>query len=86
MLSNQLININNVYKLPLLGLALAVVTSPLLAREISVRLQKENNIPPPTIDTNDDGVPDAWDRHKDGRPDAWDEDGDNVPDKFDNDG
>jgi len=48
--------------------------------------EQEEEIPPPTIDTNGDGLPDAWDRDSDGRPDAWDTNADNLPDKFDNDG
>jgi hypothetical protein len=42
--------------------------------------------PAPTIDTNKDGVPDAWDRNGDGKADAWDLDGDAKPDRFDDDG
>ncbi|WOE73824.1 hypothetical protein [Alterisphingorhabdus coralli] len=36
----------------------------------------------PTIDTNGDGVADAWDRNNDGVADAWDTDGDGVADLF----
>ncbi len=39
---------------------------------------------PPTIDTNNDGKPDAWDRNGDGKPDAWDTNGDGQPDVYDN--
>ena len=46
----------------------------------------EGSVPAPTIDTNEDGVPDAWDRDANGVPDAWDVDGDNKPDLLDNDG
>ncbi len=47
---------------------------------------KKRKIPPPTIDTDDDGKPDAWDRDANGVPDAWDTDGDGKPDVVDNDG
>lgn len=43
----------------------------------------QNETPPATIDTNGDGVADAWDRNGDGEPDAWDTDGDGKPDLFD---
>ncbi|MDM7957168.1 hypothetical protein [Blastomonas sp.] len=39
--------------------------------------------PPATLDTNGDGVADAWDRNGDGQPDAWDTNGDGQPDKAD---
>lgn len=42
--------------------------------------------PPPTIDSNGDGKPDAWDRDGNGKADAWDTNGDAKPDLFDNDG
>ncbi len=42
--------------------------------------------PPPTLDTNGDGIADAWDRDADGLPDAWDLDGDANPDALDNNG
>jgi hypothetical protein len=38
----------------------------------------EGSVPPPTIDSNEDGKPDAWDR--DGKPDRFDNDGDGKPD------
>jgi hypothetical protein len=47
---------------------------------------KEEQIPPPTMDTNGDNKPDAWDRDANGAPDAWDLDGDGKPDALDNDG
>lgn len=43
-------------------------------------------VPPPTIDTNEDGKADAWDRDANGVPDAWDNNGDGKPDLMDNDG
>lgn len=42
-------------------------------------------IPSPTMDTDNDGKPDAWDRDGDSTPDAWDTDGDGAPDLLDND-
>jgi len=48
--------------------------------------QAKQEVPPPTIDTNGDGKPDAWDRDANGVPDAWDTDGDGKPDKLDTDG
>ncbi|MEP2989817.1 MAG: hypothetical protein ABJN65_05345 [Parasphingorhabdus sp.] len=42
--------------------------------------------PPATIDTDGDGVMDAWDQRGDGKPDTWDTDGDGKPDAFDQDG
>jgi hypothetical protein len=46
----------------------------------------EGSVPPPTIDSNEDGKPDAWDRDGNGSPDAWDTNGDGKPDKMDDDG
>jgi hypothetical protein len=46
----------------------------------------EGTVPPPTIDSNEDGKADAWDRDGNGVPDAWDVNGDGKPDKFDDDG
>ncbi|MBV7256705.1 hypothetical protein KCG44_07890 [Pacificimonas sp. WHA3] len=43
-------------------------------------------LPPATIDTDGDGVMDAWDQRGDGRADTWDTDGDGKPDAYDNDG
>lgn len=42
--------------------------------------------PAATIDSNGDGVMDAWDRSGDGKADAWDSDGDGQPDQADDDG
>ena len=46
----------------------------------------EGQVPPPTMDTNEDGKADAWDRDANGVPDAWDTDGDGKPDVMDDDG
>lgn len=48
--------------------------------------EMQSEIPAPTIDTDGDGLMDAWDRSGNGRPDAWDSDGDGQPDLLDNDG
>jgi hypothetical protein len=50
------------------------------------RSKVEGEVPPPTMDTNEDGKADAWDRDANGVPDAWDNNGDAKPDLFDNDG
>lgn len=89
MLSNNEYKNNKINQTLLLALTLiistAIFTLPIAAQENPVKLQ-EDQVPPPTIDSDNDGVPDAWDRDKDGRPDVWDTDGDNLPDLFDNDG
>jgi hypothetical protein len=46
----------------------------------------ETKIPPPTMDTNGDGRPDAWDRDSNGVADAWDTNNDDKPDALDNNG
>ena len=46
----------------------------------------DGQVPTPTIDTNEDGKPDAWDRDANGVPDAWDVNGDGKPDVMDNNG
>ncbi len=46
----------------------------------------EKAVPSPTIDSNQDGKPDAWDRDANGMADAWDINGDNKPDLFDDNG
>jgi hypothetical protein len=46
----------------------------------------DGQVPAPTIDTNEDGKPDAWDRDANGVPDAWDVNGDGKPDVMDNNG
>jgi hypothetical protein len=46
----------------------------------------EGTVPPPTIDSNEDGKADAWDRDGNSKPDAWDVNGDGKPDVFDDDG
>ncbi|NCP25813.1 MAG: YiiQ family protein [Sphingomonadales bacterium] len=48
--------------------------------------EMQSEIPAPTLDTDGDGLMDAWDRSGDGQPDAWDSDGDGQPDLLDNDG
>jgi hypothetical protein len=45
-----------------------------------------SEIPAPTIDTDGDGIMDAWDRSDDGQPDAWDSDGDGQADLLDENG
>lgn len=42
-----------------------------------------SQVPPATMDSNGDGVMDAWDRNGDGTADAWDTNGDGQPDKAD---
>lgn len=39
----------------------------------------------PTIDSDGDGIMDAWDRDRDTRADAWDTTGDGMPDMMDDD-
>ncbi len=46
----------------------------------------EKTVPPPTIDTNNDGKPDGWDRDANGLVDAWDTNDDKKPDLFDDNG
>lgn len=46
----------------------------------------QSEVPPPTMDTNEDGKADAWDRDANGIPDAWDTNNDGKPDLLDNDG
>ncbi|MGL5839818.1 MAG: hypothetical protein ACRCY3_15100 [Sphingorhabdus sp.] len=43
-------------------------------------------VPPPTIDSNQDGKPDAWDRDANGMADAWDVNDDGKPDLLDDNG
>ena len=38
--------------------------------------------PPPNVDSNGDGIADAWDKDGDGKADAWDKDGDGKSDKI----
>ncbi len=64
-----------------LGLSVAVhAAEPESTDEVS------SEIPAPTIDTDGDGVMDAWDRNGDEQPDAWDSDGDGQPDLLDDNG
>tara|TARA_R110000824_G_scaffold30860_2_gene101003 strand:- start:9757 stop:9993 length:237 start_codon:yes stop_codon:yes gene_type:complete len=46
----------------------------------------QSEIPAPTIDSDGNGILDAWDRSGDGQPDAWDKDGDGQPDMLDDNG
>ncbi len=46
----------------------------------------KQQVPPPSMDTNKDGKPDAWDRDANGIADAWDVNGDGQPDQVDNNG
>lgn len=68
----------------LAALALAMPAAANAGEKMGAKTKQE--IPPPTIDTNGDGKPDAWDRDANGVPDAWDTNGDGKPDKLDNDG
>tara|TARA_R100001244_G_scaffold20643_7_gene21568 strand:+ start:3978 stop:4223 length:246 start_codon:yes stop_codon:yes gene_type:complete len=65
------------------GLGLSVAAH---AAEPETPDEMPTEIPAPTIDSDGDGVMDAWDRSGDGAPDAWDSDGDGRPDLVDNDG
>lgn len=65
------------------GLGLSVAAA---AAEPEFSDDRPSEIPAPTIDTDGDGLMDAWDRSGDGQPDAWDSDGDGQPDLLDNDG
>ncbi len=65
------------------GLGLSVTAH---AAEPELSDDHRSEIPTPTIDTDGDGILDAWDRSGDGRPDAWDSDGDGQPDLLDDDG
>jgi hypothetical protein len=59
-------------------------TSPTEKKPLEKKM--EGQIPPPTIDSNEDGKLDAWDRDANGVADAWDVNGDGKPDVMDNDG
>lgn len=50
------------------------------------RSTPEKAVPPPTIDSNEDGKADAWDRDANGKADAWDVNDDGKPDVFDDNG
>ena len=65
------------------GLGLSVAAH---AAEPEATDEMQSEIPAPTIDTDGDGLMDAWDRSGNGQPDAWDSDGDGQPDLLDNDG
>ena len=65
------------------GLGLSVAAN---AAQMEPSEDVQPEIPSATIDTDGDGVMDAWDRSGDGQADAWDTDGDGRPDAVDNDG
>ncbi|MGB5483096.1 hypothetical protein [Parasphingorhabdus sp.] len=65
------------------GLGLSVAAH---AAEPELSDDKKSEIPAPTIDTDGDGLVDAWDRRGDGQADAWDTDGDGQPDLLDDNG
>ncbi|WP_417621470.1 hypothetical protein [Parasphingorhabdus sp.] len=65
------------------GLGLAVAAN---AAEPESLDDETVEIPAPTIDTDGDGLMDAWDRSGNGQADAWDKDGDGQPDLLDDDG
>ncbi len=83
----------------LAGLAFS---SSALASSVSAELQKldqatadkmsappqvpEKAVPPPSLDSNNDGKLDAWDRDANGVADAWDINGDGQPDQVDDNG
>jgi len=64
--------------------AVMLTAVPVFAQDASEAPAKSS--PPATIDTDGDGVMDAWDQRGDGKPDTWDTDGDGKPDAFDQDG
>lgn len=57
-----------------------------IAASDQATVEAQSEIPAPTIDTDGDGVADAWDRNGDKKPDAWDTDGDGKPDLLDDNG
>ncbi|MEO1044828.1 MAG: hypothetical protein AAFX04_05250 [Pseudomonadota bacterium] len=67
----------NFFAVSAVALAASLAAAPAVAQD---------DYPPATIDTNGDGVADAWDRDGDGQPDAWDTDADGKPDLFEQDG
>lgn len=62
------------------GLGLSVTAH---AAEPEFSDDKRSEIPAPSIDTDGDGIVDAWDRSGDGRPDVWDSNSDDQPDLLD---
>ncbi len=56
-----------------------LITAPVFAQD-ATEAPSESSPPPATIDTDGDGVMDAWDQRGDGQPDAFDQDGDGAPD------
>jgi len=86
-----------------MALMLAPFTiGPVLAQEAEAPTDVEQEAPPPEVppanvdtdgdgiadawDVNGDGAADIWDMNGDGKPDAWDRDGNGEPDAFDTDG
>jgi hypothetical protein len=49
-------------------------------------LTSEKAVPPPSLDSDNDGKLDAWDRDANGVADAWDINGDGQPDQVDDNG
>lgn len=74
----------NLMKSVLFGGAV-LLAAPLAAQDTEAP-PPSGEIPPATIDTDGDGVMDAWDQRGDGRADTWDTDGDGRPDAIDRDG
>ena len=75
-------------RIALSSLAIFALTTPVFAGLSAVEPSEKTKaeIPPPTIDSNGDGQPDAWDRDANGVPDAWDTNADGQPDELDNNG
>ncbi len=65
------------------GLGLSIAAH---AAEPETQDEMQSEIPAPTIDSDGDGVMDAWDRNGDEKADAWDSNGDGQPDLLDEDG
>ena len=59
------------------GLGLSTAAS---AAEPEYSDDKQSEFPAPTIDTDGDGLPDAWDEDGDGQPDLLDDNGDGKAD------
>ena len=57
--------------------------TPALEAPVAPERTTEPQVPRATMDSNGDGIADAWDRNGDGTADAWDTDGDGKPDKAD---
>jgi hypothetical protein len=54
--------------------------------QASEKVSPEKAVPPPSLDSNNDGKLDAWDRDANGVADAWDINGDGQPDQVDDNG